>query len=102
MSFISSSKSGESAVMPQSAQGSAEVTRHAEHDRLLYRHAPTGLAVNVALAFLITCVLWDRIAQDILLLWLAGLLLLIMVRVVQLYRYFQTQPVALEMPRWGR
>lgn len=75
---------------------------YAEEIRLLYRNAPTGLAVNVVLALLMSWVLWDLVPHDIVIVWLAALLLVITVRGLHLHHYFQVRPSNMEMPRWGR
>ena len=53
-----------------------EVTSYAEQVRHLYRNTATGLGVNLALALLMTWVLWGRVPPITHLVWLALLLLL--------------------------
>ena len=84
------------------AAGALEMSPSLEAERILclYRHAPTGLAVNIALASLMTWLLWNRIPQQMLLTWLAALLLVTLVRSYRLARYFRAQPVDGELVLW--
>ena len=72
----------------------------ADRIRFLYRHAPTGLAVNVSLATLMIWVFWNRIPTQLLLTWLAILLLVTVIRTYRLMRYSRLRPADEEMVRW--
>ena len=72
----------------------------ADRIRFLYRHAPTGLAVNVSLATLMMWVLWNRIPLHLLLTWLAVLMVLTAIRTYRLIRYSKLQPGDEDMSRW--
>jgi hypothetical protein len=68
--------------------------------RFLYRNAPTGIGVNVAVAVLLVAALWHQVPQRHLLLWLLALLLASALRGLHLWCYRRRHPAPAELPRW--
>ena len=82
--------------------GIADDAGYAEQIRLLYRHLPTSLVVNIVLAVLMTWVLWQYIAHETLLVWLSTLILVTAARGLHLLHYVRERPDDTEMLQWCR
>jgi len=76
------------------------VDMKAEQVRFLYRNAGTGLIVNIALAVLVSWILWGRVTHSVLMYWFATLMIISVLRGIQLLRFKQLQPDDNQMRNW--
>lgn len=72
----------------------------AERIRYLYRHAPTGLAVNLMVVLAITWLLWQHIPSQALLLWSSALTLVLAARAYHVRHFNRTLPGDGEISKW--
>lgn len=72
----------------------------AERIRYLYRHAPTGLAVNLMVVLAITWLLWQHIPSQALLLWSSALILVLAARAYHVRYFNRKQPIDSDISNW--
>ncbi len=80
----------------------SEQALRAERLRLLYRHLPLVLGVNLVNGALVVAALWPLAERASLLAWAGALLAMLAVRTAQRRRYLRAHPDDVGMAAWGR
>lgn len=93
--------------LPGVAQGEALPVRAMpdamleERIALLYRHAPSGLASNIAASLVLSFLLWGRVPAAWLLLWQGAVLVQGLARGYCIHHYRRRKPGSRDAGRWG-
>lgn len=68
--------------------------------RLLYQNSPTGVVVNISVAMLLASVLWQRVPQQALLIWVAAVFLVNGLRFYNFWRFRVCNPEDSAISAW--